>query len=86
MEIQGRLPWLLWRQGAIIFETFATNNIAITDREILEMAEARVLAHNFQGKEWLGAALKVSQRIYGKDAPERIKVYMREIWKKEMCK
>ena len=56
------------------------------DRELLERGEARVLAHNFRDKEWLQMALKVSERRYGKGSGERIKSYMREIWKTEMCK
>lgn len=63
----------------------ATDFVA-DDREILEMAEARVLAHNFSDKEWLVKALKVSERIYGKGSGERIRGYMRRIWKEEMCK
>jgi hypothetical protein len=58
----------------------------VGDREILEMAEARVLAHNFKTKEWLNMALKVSERIYGKGSGERIKAYMRVIWREEMRK
>lgn len=56
------------------------------DREILEIGEARVLAHNFKNKETLAMQLKVSERIYGKGAGERIKAHMRVIWKMEMCK
>lgn len=56
------------------------------DREILEKAEARVLAHNFKDKEWLEMALKVSERIYGRGAAERIKAHMRVVWKDELCK
>ena len=56
------------------------------DREILEMAEARVLAHNFKDKEWLVKALKVSERIYGKGSGERIKAYMRIVWREELLK
>lgn len=56
------------------------------DREVLEKAEARVLAHNFTNKGWLEMALKGSQRIYGTGSPERIKAHMRVIWKEEMCK
>lgn len=56
------------------------------DREQLERGEARVLANNFKDKEWLQRALKVSERHYGKGSGERIKVYMREIWKNELCK
>ena len=58
----------------------------MTDREILEMAEARVLAQNFKSKEWLEMALKVSERIYGKGSGLRIKAYMRLIWKEELLK
>jgi hypothetical protein len=57
-----------------------------SDREILERAEARVLAHNFKDKAWLEDALKVSDRYYGESSKERIKKYMRNIWKEEMCK
>jgi len=56
------------------------------DREILEKAEARVLAHNFKSKEILEMQLKVSERIYGKGSAKRIKAYMRVIWKEEMLK
>jgi len=56
------------------------------DREILERAEARVLAQNFKNKEWLEDALKVSERIYGRGSGERIKKYMRVIWKEELLK
>ena len=56
------------------------------DREILEMGEARVLAHNFKNLETLNMALKKSERIYGKGSAERIKAYMRVIWKQELCK
>lgn len=56
------------------------------DRELLERGEARVLAQNFRGKEWLERALKISERHYGKGSAVRIKAYMREIWKTEMCK
>lgn len=56
------------------------------DREQLERAEARVLAYNFVDRAWLESALKVSKRVYGRDAPDRIKAYMREIWKKELLK
>lgn len=58
----------------------------VGDREILEKAEARVLAHNFRNKEWLEMALKVSERIYGRGSSERIKAHMRVIWKDELCK
>jgi hypothetical protein len=65
----------------------ATKKVAEkTDREILETAEARVLANNFKGKEWLEQALKVSERCYGKGSGERIKKYMRVIWKEELLK
>lgn len=56
------------------------------DRELLERGEARVLVNNFKDKEWLTKALKVSERHYGKGSAERIKAYMREIWKTELCK
>lgn len=56
------------------------------DRQQLETGEARVLAHNFKDKEWLEKQLKVSEQIYGEGSGERIKAYMREIWKTELCK
>lgn len=56
------------------------------DRQILEMGEARTLAHNFKDKEWLDMALKVSEKYYGKGSGVRIKSYMRGIWRTEMCK
>ena len=56
------------------------------DREILEIGEARILAHNFKNKEQLAMQLKVSERIYGKGSGERIKAHMRVIWRLEMCK
>ena len=58
----------------------------IGDREILEIGEARVLAHNFTNLENLDMALKKLQRLYGKGSPDRIKAHMRVIWKQEMCK
>lgn len=58
----------------------------MTDREVLEMGEARVLANNFKNKEWLEMALKVSERRYGKGSGFRIKAYMRVIWREEMLK
>ena len=61
-------------------------DLVVGDREILEKAEARVLASNFKSKEWLEMALKVSERIYGKGSAERIKAHMRVIWKEELCK
>ena len=56
------------------------------DRELLERGEARVLAQNFRGKEWLERALKISERHYGRGSAVRIKAYMREIWKTELLK
>lgn len=56
------------------------------DREILERAEARVLAQNFKSKEWLEEALNVSAKTYGEASKERIKAYMRVIWKKELLR
>ena len=58
----------------------------MTDREVLEMGEARVLAHNFKGLEWLEKALEVSEKHYGKGSAVRIKKYMRIVWKLEMLK
>lgn len=66
--------------------TVSNSNTDRGDRESLEKAEARVLAHNFKNKEWLEAALKVSEKTYGKGSAERIKTYMRQIWKEEMLK
>jgi hypothetical protein len=56
------------------------------DREILEIAEARVLANNFKDKEWLAMALKVSERMYGNGSADRIRAYMRVIWREELLK
>jgi hypothetical protein len=58
------------------------------DRVQLETAEARVLAHNFEanGKKWLEKVLKVKEQIYGAGSSERIRQYMRVIWKEEMLK
>lgn len=56
------------------------------DRYTLEMAEARVLAHNFKNTARLEKSLKVSERIYGKGSADRIKAHMRVIWREEMCK
>lgn len=70
-----------------IWKIRATKMIAIEwDREQLERGEARVLANSFKNKEWLEMALKVSERIYGRGSPERIKAHMRVIWKEELCK
>jgi len=59
------------------------------DRVILETAEARVTTHNFlangKSQEWLKTALRVTTQIYGKGSDERIKGYMRTIWKEELC-
>ena len=60
--------------------------LVVGDREVLEIAEARVLAHNFKSKEWLDMALKVSERIYGKGSGLRIRSHMRVIWKEELLK
>lgn len=70
----------------VITDNRDATDLVADDREILETAEARVLAHNFKDKEWLEMALKVSERIYGKGSGERIKAHMRVIWKTEMCK
>ena len=61
-------------------------DLVVGDREILEKAEARVLAHNFKSKEWLEMALKVSERIYGRGSAARIKAHMRVIWREELLK
>ena len=60
----------------------------MTDRERLERGEARVLVHNFiankQSKEWLAKAIAVSRKVYGAGSDERIKSYMRAIWRDEI--
>ena len=56
------------------------------DRWQLEMGEARVLAHSYAGNAWLESALKVSERIYGIGSADRIRGYMRVIWKEELLK
>ena len=53
---------------------------------MLEIAEARVLAHNFKNVETLNMGIQRFERIYGKGSAERIKEHMRHIWKQEMCK
>jgi len=60
----------------------------VGDRVQLETAEARVLAHNFElnDKKWLEKVLKANERIYGAGSSERIRQYMRIIWKEEMLK
>lgn len=58
----------------------------VGDREVLETAEARVLAWNFKNKETLAMQLKKLERLYGAGAGERIKGYMRTVWKLEMLK
>lgn len=59
----------------------------MTDRELLEKAEARTLVHGYilngKSQDWLTNAIKVSKRIYGNGSEERIRAYMREIWKSE---
>ena len=61
----------------------------VTDREVLESGEARVLVagfiYNGQSKEWLKNALRVSRRIYGTGSEERIRGFMKTIWKTETC-
>jgi len=56
---------------------------------MLEMGEARVLVHGFlhngKSQKWLKNALRFTTLIYGKDSEERVKVYMRQIWKEELC-
>jgi hypothetical protein len=60
----------------------------LTDRERLEKAEARALVHNFiankQSKEWLAKAIAVSKKVYGAGSEDRIKAYMRQLWKDEV--
>jgi hypothetical protein len=59
----------------------------VGDREVLEMGEARVLVagfiHNGQSKEWLQKALRHSIRVYGKGSEQRIRDFMKIIWKTE---
>lgn len=61
----------------------------VGDREKLEFGEARVLVHGFihngQSKEWLANALRVSRRIYGNGSEERIRAFMKTIWRTETC-
>ena len=60
-----------------------------TDRMTLEAGEARVLVggfiHNGQSQNWLTQALKVSKRIYGNGSDQRIRGFMKTIWKTEFC-
>ena len=64
------------------------SDATLGDRVQLETAEARVLTHSFElnDKKWLEKVLKAKERIYGAGSPERIKQYMRTIWKEEMLK
>lgn len=59
----------------------------VSDREVLEMGEARVLVHGFisngQSKEWLAKAMRHSKRIYGNGSEERIRGFMKIIWRNE---
>lgn len=65
----------------------------MSDRQILEMAEARELVPSYYatekklGKEgaqkWLQARLQKLEKIYGRGAEERIRVNMRNIFKGE---
>lgn len=54
--------------------------------EQLEKGEARILARNFKNKDWLERCLKISERKFGQGSGERIKAYMRVIWKEELLK
>jgi hypothetical protein len=58
------------------------------DREQLERGEARTLVagflHNKKNADWLKSALRVTVRIYGKGADERVRQHMREVWKTEL--
>ena len=60
------------------------------DRMQLETGEARTLVaafiHNGESQDWLANALRVSQRRYGTGSTDRIKTYMRSIWKEELLK
>jgi hypothetical protein len=69
----------------------ATKMIAIEwDRELLERGEVRTLVagflHNNMSADWLTSALRVTVRIYGKGADERVRAHMRQIWKMELLK
>ena len=54
------------------------------------MGEARTLVagfiHNKQSTVWLDRALLVTRRIYGKGSDERVRKYMRIIWREELLK
>lgn len=61
----------------------------VGDRVQLEIGEARVMVTSFilNGKDtrWLDRALRVTERIYGNGAGERVKGYMRKLWKGELA-
>ena len=70
--------------------------VHVPDRVTLEMGEARVLVSNYhhrvrkegreKAREWLLKAFSVTRRVYGgSEALERIKGYMRQIEREEMC-
>jgi hypothetical protein len=56
------------------------------DREQLEKAEARTLAHSYQGADVFAKHKPRLERIYGKGAYERIKAHMETILKEELLK
>ena len=56
------------------------------DRQQLEKAEARTLAHSYQGVDVFAKHKPRLERLYGKGAGERIKAYMDEIMKEELLK
>jgi hypothetical protein len=62
----------------------------LTDREVLEKAEAREIAHDYlyckKDKNWLANRLAKSVRIYGRGSEERIRAFMRAIWKQELLR
>ena len=59
----------------------------MSDRVLLEMAEARVLVFSYYrnrevlgkvlAEKWLGKRLKKLEKFYGKGVGERVRVYMR---------
>lgn len=56
------------------------------DRQQLEKAEARTLAHSYQGADVFAKHKPRLERLYGKGAGERIKAYMDQIFKEELLK
>lgn len=58
------------------------------DRETLEMGEARDLLrsfnHNGRSTEWLDKALRITVKNLGKGADERVRNYMRRMYRGEL--